>query len=158
MRTRAFPTEKVDPSHRAEHLLRPWTAGLVLPVFAFFAAGVAFTGVTSLATEPVALAVFAGLVAGKVIGITGGAWLTTKVSRAELNPVLGWSDIAGMALLGGIGFTVSLLIAELSYAGDEQLLEHAKGAILIASAGAAILGSVVLLARGAHHRRRQTVR
>lgn len=131
---------------------------MVLPVFAFFAAGVAFTGVTSLAGEPVALAVFAGLVAGKVIGITGGAWFTTEVSRAELSPDLGWSDIAGMALLGGIGFTVSLLIAELSHPGNEQLLDHAKGAILIASATAAVFGSAVLLARGAHHRRRQTVR
>jgi NhaA family Na+:H+ antiporter len=63
-----------------------------------------------------------------------------------------------MALLGGIGFTVSLLIAELSYSGNEQLLDDAKGGILIASATAAILGAIVLLARGAHHRRRQAGR
>lgn len=157
MRTRALPGEAVDPSHRAEYVLRPWTAGLVLPVFAFFAAGVAFTGAASMATEPVAVAVFAGLVLGKAVGITGGAWLATRVSRAELNPQLGWLDIVGMAMLAGIGFTVSLLIAELSYSGDERMLDHAKGAILIASVTAAFLASVVLLLRGRHHRRRPAV-
>ncbi|MFB6392142.1 Na+/H+ antiporter NhaA [Polymorphospora lycopeni] len=155
MRTTTFPGEMSDPSHRAEHVLRPWTAGLVLPVFAFFAAGVAFTGAESLATDRVAIAVFVGLVVGKVVGITGGAWLTTKVSRAELNPQLGWLDIVGMAMLAGIGFTVSLLIAELSYPGNERMLDHAKGAVLIASATAAVLASVVLPLRGIHHRRRR---
>ncbi|MET0417187.1 MAG: Na+/H+ antiporter NhaA [Actinoplanes sp.] len=154
MRTSAFAGERQDPSHHAEDVLRPWTAGLILPVFAFFSAGVPFAGAGALVTDPVAIAVFAGLVVGKTVGITGGAWLTTRFTRAELNPRLGWLDILGLSLLGGIGFTVSLLIAELSYPGNEQMLDHAKGAVLIASATAALLASVVLQLRRAHHRRK----
>lgn len=153
MRTEPFPGETIDPSHRAEDVLRPWTAGLVLPIFALTSAGVSFTGVADLLTEPVVIAVVAALIGGKVLGITGGAWLTTKLSRAELNPDLGWADIVGMALLGGIGFTVSLLMAELSYPDDPALLAQAKGAVLIASAGATVLGSVVLLLRSSRRRR-----
>ncbi|HET6478898.1 MAG TPA: Na+/H+ antiporter NhaA [Actinoplanes sp.] len=149
----AATVEPADPSHRVEHVLRPWTTGLVLPVFALTSAGVPFTGAGSLITDPVAIGVFAGLIGGKVVGITGGSWLTTKFTRAELSPALGWLDIFGLSLLAGIGFTVSLLIAELSYPGREQSLDHAKGAVLIASATAAVLASLVLPLRGGRRQR-----
>jgi Na+:H+ antiporter, NhaA family len=153
MRTRRGPGEPVDPSHRAEHLLRPATAALVLPVFALMSAGVAF-GSGDLFGDSVAVGVILGLVAGKVVGIAGGAWLTAKLTPAELSPELSWWDMIGMAQLAGIGFTVSLLIAELSYPDNAGMLEHAKGGVLIGSAIATILGSTILAVRGAQHRRR----
>ena len=153
MRTRERPGATVSPSHHAEHLLRPWTAALVLPVFALTSAGVAFTDPAGLATSPAAVAVFLGLVLGKVAGITGGVWLTTRLTRAELHPDLRRLDILGIAQLAGIGFTVSLLIAELSYPGRPGLLADAKGAVLIASATAAALATVTLTLSARHRRK-----
>ncbi|MGW4464002.1 Na+/H+ antiporter NhaA [Micromonospora sp. NPDC004704] len=154
MRTRARPGERIDPSHRVEEVLRPWTNGLVLPVFALLSAGVVFGSLGDLVGEPVAVGVFLGLVVGKVVGIAGGAWLATKVSPAQLNPSLGWLDIIGMAQLAGIGFTVSLLISELSYPGNSRLVDDAKSAVLLASAVATILATIILTWRGSHHRGR----
>ncbi|SKA40099.1 sodium/proton antiporter, NhaA family (TC 2.A.33.1.1) [Marinactinospora thermotolerans DSM 45154] len=158
MRTRTHPGETAPPGVRMEHLLRPWAMGLALPLFALFSAGVAFSDPAGLFTEPVALGVIAGLVLGKLAGIAGGAWLTTKVTPAELNPSLKWIDIVGMSQLAGIGFTVSLLISELSYAGDAVLLANAKGAVLVASALATLLAAVILGARSAHYRSLSGVR
>ncbi|NBE97220.1 Na+/H+ antiporter NhaA [Nonomuraea sp. KC401] len=143
-----------DPSHRAEQLLRPVTMGLVLPLFALASAGVALDNPSELLSEPVALGVLAGLLLGKSLGIAGGAYLTAKLTRAELHPSLAWTDIIGMALLAGIGFTVSLLISELAYPGHPGMLEHVKGAVLIASALATVLASTVLIPRNAHYRDR----
>lgn len=152
MRTYARSGEKSAPSHRAEHLLRPWAMGLALPVFALFSAGVVFGDWASMLTNTVALGVIAGLVVGKLVGIAGGAWLATKLTRAELDPSLSWTDIVGMSQLAGIGFTVSLLISELSYAGHPGMLEHAKSAVLLASLIATVLGAIVLGIRSAHYR------
>ncbi len=152
MRTRPHNGEEGSPSHRAEHVLRPWAMGLALPVFALFSAGVVFGDWSSMLTDTVALGVTAGLVVGKLVGIAGGAWLATKLTRAELDPSLSWTDIVGMSQLAGIGFTVSLLISELSYTGHPGMLEHAKSAVLLASLIATVLGAVVLGARSAHYR------
>jgi Na+:H+ antiporter, NhaA family len=156
MRARRAPGERVDPSHRAEHLLRPVTTALVLPVFALMSAGVAL-GSSDLLGDSVAVGVFLGLVVGKVVGIAGGTWLTARLTPAEVNPELGWWDIIGMAQLAGIGFTVSLLIAELSYRDNARMLEDAKGGVLIGSAIATILGAIILAARAAKHRRRAAI-
>lgn len=153
MRTRRLSGEAADPSHRVEHLLRPWTMGLVLPVFALASAGVSFGAAGDLFSDSVAIGVFLGLVAGKLVGIAGGAWLAARLTPAELSPDLGWWDIIGMAQLAGIGFTVSLLMAELAYPAEPDLLEAAKAAVLIGSAAATILAAVILTARRAHHRR-----
>ena len=147
MRTDRRSGEAEDPSHRTEHVLRPYTMGLVLPIFAFLAAGVTFGPLGGRA----AIGILLGLIVGKVIGIAGGGWLATKVTSAELSPSLGWLDIIGMAQLAGIGFTVSLLIAELSYpAGDQR--DEAKGAVLIASAVATLLAAIILRIRIRAHR------
>ncbi|WP_433870907.1 Na+/H+ antiporter NhaA [Saccharopolyspora sp. CA-218241] len=153
MRTSTRSGEEESPSSRAEHALRPWAMGVALPVFALLSAGVAVGGWTSTLSEPVALGIIAGLVGGKLVGITGGAWLATRLTGAQLNPALRWLDIAGVSLLAGIGFTVSLLISELSYEGAPAMLEHAKSAVLLASFLATVLASVVLGARSAHYRR-----
>ncbi|MEU3018420.1 MULTISPECIES: Na+/H+ antiporter NhaA [unclassified Nocardiopsis] len=152
MRTTKHEGEVESPSHGTEHVLRPWSAGLALPIFAFFSAGVVFDGVDAVFTDPAGLGIIAGLFVGKMVGITGGSWLTTKLTRAELNPDLKWIDIFGMSQLAGIGFTVSLLITELSFAGSPEHLAHAKAGVLIASLIAALTATVVLGLRSRHYR------
>ena len=139
-----------------EHLVRPISAGFAVPVFAFFAAGVAvggWEGLTSAVREPVALGVISALVLGKCVGIAGSTWLLATFTRAELDEDLAWIDVVGMALLGGIGFTVSLLVDELAFEEDATLLEHAKVGVLVGSLTAAVLASVVLRARNRVYRR-----
>jgi NhaA family Na+:H+ antiporter len=153
MRTTKLPGEAHDPSHGVEHALRPWSAGLALPIFAFFSAGVVFDGVGEVLTDTAAMGIIAGLVLGKVVGIAGGSWLTTKLTRAELNPSLKWIDIVGMSQLAGIGFTVSLLITELSFADSPEHMAHAKTGVLLASLVATVLAAVILGARSRHYRR-----
>lgn len=139
-----------------EHRFRPLSAGFAVPVFAFFAAGVSvggWDGVQAAFASPVTLAIIAALVLGKPIGITLLTWLVTKVGRIRLEPGLRWIDLAGVGLLAGIGFTVSLLVAELSF--DEGSAEHgyAKVAILTASIAAAFLAALVLGIRNRKYHR-----
>ncbi|MBA2739351.1 MAG: Na+/H+ antiporter NhaA [Nocardioidaceae bacterium] len=152
-RVRRDHDEHESPAERLEHRLRPLSASFCIPVFALLTAGVALSGesVTGMVTSPVALGVAAGLVVGKAVGITGGAWVAVRLTRAELSPQLAWSDVAGIGLLAGIGFTVSLLLAELSFADEPQLVETAKTAVLAASVLAALLATVVLRRRQAVH-------
>ncbi|MUL42553.1 Na+/H+ antiporter NhaA [Streptomonospora sp. PA3] len=154
MRTTALPGEDASPSHRAEHAVRPWSSSLVLPIFALMSAGVAFTGIDAIFTDTAAVGIIVGLVVGKLLGIFGGAWVTTKITSAELNPSLRWIDICGMSLLAGIGFTVSLLITELSFSQHPHMLEDAKAGVLIASLLATVLAACVLGVRSAQYRRR----
>ncbi|GEO92050.1 Na+/H+ antiporter NhaA [Kocuria flava] len=138
-----------------EHRFRPLSAGFAVPVFAFFSAGVAvggWDGLTSALSSPVTLGIVAGLVLGKPIGIVGATWLVTKLTRARLDPAFQWIDLVGVALLAGIGFTVSLLIAELSFAPGSLPGDQAKVAILSASVLAAALASVLLRARNRRYR------
>ena len=158
-RVRRDPGERESPGDRAEHALRPFVAGVAVPLFAFTSAGVTFLNVGQTAapvmsladtmTEPVTLGVLAGLLIGKPIGVIAGAWLTARFTRASLNPTLRWADVTAIGMLGGIGFTVSLLIAELAFEEDPGLLTSAKVGILAATLGAAILSALLL----AHRRR-----
>ncbi len=145
--TRVIPdeTESRSPAERLEHRLVPLSAGVAVPFFALLSAGVAFEGGSGFFTDPVVLGVALGLVVGKPIGVMGGAWLVTRFTRAELGPEISWRDIFGVAVLAGVGFTVSLLVAELSFDGPE--VDAAKSAILMGSVTAAILGSLVLRRR-----------
>ncbi|TQL75436.1 sodium/proton antiporter (NhaA family) [Stackebrandtia endophytica] len=154
MRTGKQPGEKMDPSHRAEIGLRPWAMGLALPIFALMSAGVVFDGFGAIFTDTVALGIVIGLVVGKLVGIAGGAWLTTKLTSGRLDDSLAWPDIIGMSQLAGIGFTVSLLISELSYPDNASMLDHAKSGVLIGSLIATILAMVVLTIRNRHYQRR----
>lgn len=137
-----------------EHRIRPFSAGVAVPIFAFFSAGVAlggWDGFVSAVTSPIGLGVVVGLVLGKAVGITGATWLVTRLRHATLDPTLAWIDVFGLAVLGGIGFTVSLLISELSFA-DVLLQDHAKVAVLTASIVAALLASLILGLRNKHYR------
>lgn len=147
-RVRLDPGEETSPADRLAHRLHPLSAGFCVPVFALVAAGVDVRTIgfaTALAT-PVALGIAIGLVVGKPIGILGTSWLVARFTKASLSSSLSWLDIAAVGLLGGIGFTVALLIAELSFLGDT--LDSAKIAILIASVLSALLAGIALRMRG----------
>jgi NhaA family Na+:H+ antiporter len=134
-----------SPLHRLEHLLHPWVAFLVLPVFALFNAGVSLSGESSLSGS-VPLGILLGLLLGKPLGVLGFSWLATKLGIASLPEGVGWRAMTGAALLAGIGFTMSLFVAGLAFE-EGGLLDEAKLGILVASAVAALLGLALLLRR-----------
>jgi len=139
-----------------EHRFRPISAAIAVPVFAFFAAGVTVGGLSGLVEslqDRVALGVIAGLVLGKMIGITGATWLVQRFTHARLDAELGWPDVIGLSLLGGIGFTVSLLIGELAFGADTPQDDHVKVGVLVGTLLAAVLATVVLRLRNRRYRR-----
>src|SRR3954452_4306820 len=139
-----------------EHRFRPLSAGVAVPVFAFFAAGVAVGGLSGLRvalTDSVAVGIVVALVVGKTIGITAATWLVSRFTRAELDEDLGWPDVLGLALLGGIGFTVSLLIGELAFGAASTRDEHVKVGVLVGTLAAALLATIVLRLRNRRYRR-----
>ncbi|MFI6702740.1 Na+/H+ antiporter NhaA [Streptomyces sp. NPDC050509] len=141
--------EERSPGERIEHLVRPLSAGLAVPLFALFAAGVSVSGdaLGRVFTEPETLGVVLGLVVGKAVGIFGGTWLAVRFTRAELNEDLAWPDVFTLATLAGIGFTVSLLIGELAFATDPGLTDEVKAAVLTGSLIAAVLAGALLKMR-----------
>ncbi|MFJ3200063.1 Na+/H+ antiporter NhaA [Streptomyces sp. NPDC086989] len=146
--------ESSSPGEHIEHLVRPVSAGLAVPLFALFSAGVALSGqaIAQVFTRPETLGVLLGLVIGKAVGIFGGTWLAARFTRAELNEDLAWPDVLAVASLAGIGFTVSLLIGELAFAGDPVLTDEVKAAVLIGSLIAAVVASVMLKLRNRKYR------
>lgn len=143
-----------DVAHAFEHRMRPLSAGLAVPVFAFFAAGVTVIGggFGAAITDPIALGVIAGLVVGKFVGVFGGTYLVARFTKADLDGALDWIDVVGVALLTGIGFTVSLLIGELAYGVGTEQEDHVKVAVLLGSLLASLLAGLVLVRRNAHYR------
>jgi NhaA family Na+:H+ antiporter len=142
-------------AERFEHRFRPLSAGVAVPVFAFFAAGVTVGGLSGLAgslTDTVALGIVVALVVGKSVGITAATWLVARFTRAELDDDLGWWDVVGLALLGGIGFTVSLLIGELAFGAGSVRDEHVKVGVLVGTVTAALLATVLLRLRNRRYR------
>ena len=142
-------------AERFEHLLRPVSAGVAVPVFAFFAAGVTiggYTGFVTAMTDPITLGIVAGLVVGKTIGVFGTARILAAVTRASLDDALRWIDLFGVAMLAGIGFTVSLLIGDLAYGPGSTRDDYVKIGVLAGSALAAVLAAVVLRIRNRQYR------
>ena len=142
------PDGRPTNAERTDHVLRPFSAGVCVPVFAFLSAGVGL-GASQLGavfTDRVALGVVAGLVIGKFVGILGGAWAAVRLGLATLGEGLHWHEIAGVAILGGVGFTVSLLIGGLAYPDPSQL-ERVTTAVLIASVLASAAAAVVFRRR-----------
>ncbi|MCY1652310.1 MULTISPECIES: Na+/H+ antiporter NhaA [Streptomyces] len=146
--------ETHSPGEHIEHLVRPLSAGVAVPLFALFSAGVTLKGdaLAGVFTRPETLGVVLGLVVGKTVGIFGGTWLVTRFTRAELNKDLAWADVFAVATLAGIGFTVSLLIGELAFAGDDDMINEVKAAVLIGSLIAAVLSGVLLKLRVRRYR------
>jgi NhaA family Na+:H+ antiporter len=141
--------ELESPAERIEHRLEPLSAGVAVPVFAFFAAGVPVGGAVlrGLVDDPAALGVVLGLVLGKGAGVLAGSYLTARFTRAQLSDDLSWWDVLGLAMLSGVGFTVSLLIGELAFSGDPARLALVKAAVLVGSLGSAVTAALVLRAR-----------
>jgi len=139
------------PLARLEHALHPWVAYFIMPVFALANAGVAVEG-NLLATlgQPVSLGVILGLFLGKQVGVLGAAWLAVRAGVAAMPAGVRWSQVWGVSLLCGIGFTMSLFIASLAFP-DPELLDAAKVGILAGSLVSGLAGAAVLLrpARGA---------
>ncbi|ASU77165.1 Na+/H+ antiporter NhaA [Actinopolyspora erythraea] len=149
-RVRPDPYERASPSMRLEHRLQPWSAAFVVPVFALFAAGVpvGMDALSSIFQDRVAIAVMVGLVLGKLLGIFGTSFVAIKLGFGSPPAGVAWRDLFALAMLGGVGFTVSLLIADLSLAGAAA--DRAKAAVLIASAFASIVATLMLVFRKRH--------
>ena len=136
-----------SPLRHAEHLLHPWITFLVLPVFAFVNAGVALDGVQlSTLMLSVPLGIMAGLLVGKAIGVMGASWLMIRWGGAQLPKGASWSQFFGVAVLCGIGFTMSLFIGSLAFAGQSSELDvQLKIGVLCGSVISALLGTFILL-------------
>ena len=138
-----------------EHAVRPVSAGFAVPVFAFFSAGVVLGGIAGLQSalaDPIAIGIIAGLLVGKPIGIVLATFVTSKVTKQPLQRGLTWPDVTGVAILGGIGFTVSLLIGELAFGGSSEADDHVKIAVLAGSVAAALVAGILLRIRNKHYR------
>ncbi|MFC7595419.1 Na+/H+ antiporter NhaA [Terrabacter sp. GCM10028922] len=146
--------ERQSLAERLEHRIRPFSAGFAVPVFAFFAAGVTVVGggLGAAVRDPAAIGVVVGLVVGKAVGILGSTWAVARFTRAELDEDLSWTDVLGLSLLAGVGFTVSLLVGELAYGSGSERDDHVKTAVLGGSLIAALLATVVLRLRNRHYR------
>lgn len=158
MRSRAAGGPEAGPgrAEHFEHRIRPVSAGVAVPIFALFAAGVSVGGPAGLAdslADRVALGIVAGLVVGKVVGVFGTTYLVARFTRASLDPGLRWIDVLGLSLLAGIGFTVSLLIGELAFGPGSAREEHVKIAVLAGSVTVSILGALLLKSRNRAYRR-----
>ena len=141
-RVRRDAGEAHSPAESMEHTLAPISSTVAVPFFALVSAGVSLSGGFSLLSDPVVIGVLVGLVLGKPLGVLSGAFLVTRFTHAELNEDVTWAQLVGVAVLAGIGFTVSLLVAELSFTGAEA--EAAKAAVLAASVVAALSGALIL--------------
>lgn len=127
-----------------EHRFRPLSTGVAVPVFAFFAAGVALGAESNFPFDPIAVGVMIGLVIGKPIGISLTTWAVTKFTRAELDPAVKWRELIGVGALAGVGFTVSLLVAELSFS-DPADADTARLAVMVASLTAVAVSACFLV-------------
>ncbi len=138
-----------------EHRFRPLSAAVAVPIFAFFAAGVhveGWQGFTDAMREPITLGIIAGLFVGKTVGVFGATWLMATFTGAELDDDIAWLDVLGVAMLGGVGFTVSLLIGELAYGVGTDVDEYVKIGVLVGSLVSGLAAAVLLTARNRRYR------
>ena len=134
-----------SPLHRLEHGLHPWVTFAIVPVFGFANAGVSFAGLSpDILTADLTLGVALGLLVGKLVGVFGSAWLLIRLNVADAPAGAGTLQLLGVSLLCGIGFTMSLFIGLLAFAGDPLLQEEVKIGILGGSILAGLLGWGVL--------------
>ncbi len=137
----------VPLTERLLALLHPWTSYLIVPLFALANAGISIRADTIASAGPVLMGVVVGLVIGKIVGVSGAAWLATRLGIARLPEGVTWRQLIGVAALAGIGFTVSLFVAGLAF-DVGPLQDEAKIGILLASAIAAVIGVALLVTAG----------
>jgi len=138
----------LPPNERLQELFHPWTSYVIVPLFALANAGILVRG-DFLATafrSPLTWAVIVAFVVGKPLGIVGGAWLATAMSKGRLRPSVGWAAVLGAGTVSGVGFTLSLLIAAIAF--DGQALAEAKLGVLVAAGVSALVTWVVFTATG----------
>ena len=140
------PDDPTSPLHRLEHAIQPWSAYLILPIFGFANAGVSLAGFTpGMLLDPVTLGVALGLVVGKQVGVFGLVVVAVKLGLAQRPAGAGWLQIYGVSLLCGIGFTMSLFIGLLAFAGAPELESETKVGVLAGSIVCMLAGALVLL-------------
>ncbi|MBI3521833.1 MAG: Na+/H+ antiporter NhaA [Chloroflexi bacterium] len=134
-----------SPAERLEHTLHPWTSYVVIPLFALANAGIKIEmdGLATVVSSPITLGIVAGLALGKLLGVSAGAYVAVRAGLGALPTGVRWAHVVGVAALAGIGFTVSLFIAGLSFA-DDELTRHAKVGIVAGSLASALLGTILL--------------
>ena len=137
--------EGVPPLQRFEHVLHPWVAFVIMPLFGLANSGVSVAGMTAAdLAEPVFLGVALGLFVGKQLGIFAFTWGAVSLGAAEVPGGAPWSRVYGVAMVAGIGFTVALFIANLAFEHDAELLKQARLGVLVGSLVSGISGMVVL--------------
>lgn len=138
-----------SPLHTLEHWLHPYVAFLIVPIFGFANAGVSFAGMTpASALAPVPLGIALGLFVGKQIGVFGFSWVAVKAGLAAMPAQANYAQLYGVALLCGIGFTMSLFIGALAFPGHPELGDATKIGVLLGSVVSALLGAAVLRLAG----------
>ncbi len=143
----------------AEHFkdrLHPFSAGLAVPIFAFFAVGISAAGIDSpgsLLTDPIVLGIVLGLSIGKPLGVFGFTFLVERFTRVSFVEDFSWWDVLGLSMLTGVGFTVSLLIGELAFGASSSQDDLVKVGVLVGSIFSALLAAIVLRARNRVYRR-----
>jgi Na+:H+ antiporter, NhaA family len=142
-----------QPALRTRHVLEPWVNGLVLPIFAFAAALVVIPSVPLSALSPAFWGIVVALPLGKLVGISVFGWISLRVGRGGGPPALSYADLLAAGALGGIGFTVSLLLSELAFAGNDELRDEATLGVLTGSMISLALAGILVSWRARHHRR-----
>jgi NhaA family Na+:H+ antiporter len=142
-----------SPLQRIEHTLTPWVTFMVIPIFALANAGIDLTQIAwgEVLASRVTVGIFAGLVLGKFVGISAFCWIAVRLGLARLPAGVEWKHLTGAAWLAGIGFTMSLFIAQLAFR-DAALVEEAKLGILLGSAVSAVIGLIWLFRASAGQR------
>ena len=146
-------TSALSPNERVQQLLHPWTSYVIVPLFALANAGIHIDSqfLSDAFTGPIALGILIGYVVGKPVGIVSGSWFVTRLTRGRVRPPVGWAALAGGGAIAGIGFTVSLLIADLAFQGEP--LAEAKLGVLSAALCSSVLTWLVFRATEALPRR-----
>jgi NhaA family Na+:H+ antiporter len=139
------PDDMASPLHRLEHALNPWVAYAIVPLFGFANAGVSLAGTSiGILAEPLVLGIALALFFGKQIGIFGSVWIAVRLGIARAPGQAGWAQIYGVALLAGIGFTMSLFIGGLAFPGNALVMDEVKIGVLAGSILSAVAGYALL--------------
>jgi len=143
-KVKKYSNQITSPLQWYENKLHKFTMLIIMPVFAFVNAGVYVGGVEGSLLQGLSMSIIVALFAGKIIGVFSFSWISAKMKIASLPANSRWLDMVGVAILGGVGFTMSLFIANLSFDVGSPLLDQAKIGILMASGIAAIVGLAYL--------------
>jgi NhaA family Na+:H+ antiporter len=141
-----IPYKGVTPVHYLEEKLHPWVSYLIMPLFAFANAGLSFQHVTGgMVFDSVVVGIVLGLFVGKQLGVLGVSWLSIRTTRWAMLPAHStWLELYGVALLCGIGFTMSLFLGTLSFQGQTQYINEVRLGVLAGSILSGLAGAIIL--------------